>query len=83
MEVELHHMKVYTVERMQQASMQWVMLIWAKRKTEAYVKDDQVKEDKQDVHHDAHNELQLADYASCILQSIGQILPLLVYLHMH
>lgn len=32
------------------------------------------------MHHDTHDELQLADYPSGILQSVRQILTLLVYL---
>ena len=47
----------------------------------AYIKDDEVEEDKQDMDDDTHNELQLADHASCILQSIRQVLALLVDLH--
>lgn len=47
----------------------------------AYIKDNEVEEDKQDVHDSPHDELQLADYPPGILQCVGQILPLLVYLH--
>ena len=47
----------------------------------AYIKYDEVEEDKEDVHHDPHDELQLADHTPGILQGVRQVLALLVYLH--
>ena len=44
----------------------------------AYIKDDEVEEDKEHMHHDAHDQLQLADNATRILQGVCQILALLV-----
>ncbi len=49
----------------------------------AYIKNDEVEEDKEDVHHDPHDELQLADHPPGILQGVRQVLALLVYLVMH
>lgn len=46
----------------------------------SYIKNDEVEEDKQHVHHNAHDELQLADHPSGVLQGVCQILALLVYL---
>ena len=46
----------------------------------AYIKDDEVEEDKQDMHHDAHDELQLADHPPGILQCVCQVLTLFIYL---
>ena len=48
----------------------------------AYIKYDEVEEDKEDVHHDPHDELQLADDPPGILQCVRQVLALLVYLDM-
>lgn len=47
----------------------------------AHIEDDEVEEDKQDVDDNTHDELQLADHAPRILQSIRQVLALLVDLH--
>ena len=49
-------------------------------RTTSYIKDNEVEEDKQNMHHNAHDELQLADHPSSILQGVRQILALLVYL---
>ncbi|KAA6427467.1 MAG: hypothetical protein FRX49_02130 [Trebouxia sp. A1-2] len=38
----------------------------------AYIKYDEVEEDKEDVHHDPHDELQLADNPPGILQGVRQ-----------
>ena len=46
----------------------------------AYIKYDEVEEDKEDVHHDPHDELQLADHPPGILQGVRQVLAFLVYL---
>lgn len=46
----------------------------------SYIKNDEIEEDKQHVHHNAHNELELADHPSGVLQGVRQILALLVYL---
>lgn len=48
----------------------------------AYIKDDKVEEDKEDVHHDPHDQLQLADNPPGVLQGVRQILTLLIDLHM-
>lgn len=45
-----------------------------------HIKDDEVEEDEEHMHHDAHDQLQLADNPSGVLQSVRQILALLVYL---
>ena len=48
----------------------------------AYIKDDEVEEDKENVHHDPHDQLQLADDPPGVLQGVRQILTLLIDLHM-
>jgi len=49
----------------------------------AYIKYDEVEEDKEYMHHDTHDQLQLTDHAPGILQSVCQVLTLLVYLQRH
>ena len=44
----------------------------------AYIKDDEVKEDKENMHHDPHDQLQLADNPPGVLQGVCQILALLI-----